>query len=112
MALDLNEMQGLQRALQVRYAGLWESVDPEHGRNKLLWLLAELGEVIQIIKRRSSEELMEDGTARHDLVEELADVLMYFNDVLLCYDIRPEEFEGVYRAKHESNMIRWKKPGE
>lgn len=32
MALDIQEMQRLQQALQERYAGWWEPVDPEHGK--------------------------------------------------------------------------------
>ena len=28
----------------------------------------------------------------------------------MCYGITPEEFEAIYRAKHERNMTRWKKP--
>lgn len=112
MALDIHDMRKMQETLQARYAGWWESVDPEHGKNKLLWLLAELGEAIQVVKRHSVNEMMQQGNVRHDFVEELADVLMYFNDILLCYDITPEEFEAVYRAKHERNMTRWKKPDE
>lgn len=112
MALDFQEMQKLQRALQERYAGWWEPVDAEHGKNKLLWLLAELGEAIQVVKRHPASEIRAVGQVRHDFVEELADVLMYFNDILLCYGITPEEFEEVYRAKHARNMTRWKKPGE
>jgi len=75
-------------------------------------MLAELGEAIQVVKRHPVRDIQEDGEVRHDFVEELADVLMYFNDILLCYDISPEEFEKVYRAKHARNMTRWKKPGE
>lgn len=105
-------MQRLQRELQARYAGWWEPVAPEHGKNKMLWMLAELGEAIQIVKRHPVGEIMREGSTRHDFVEELADVLMYFNDILLCFDITPEEFAAVYRAKHERNMSRWKKPGE
>lgn len=112
MSLDFNEMQERQRALQERYAGWWEPVDPEHGKNKILWMLAELGEAIQIVKRKRPIDLMQQADTRHDFVEEMADVLMYFNDVMLCFDIKPEEFEAVYRAKHERNMTRWKKPGE
>ena len=112
MSLDVNEMRLLQQRLQERYAGWWEPVDPEHGRNKLLWMLAEMGEAIQILKRNESEEMMKNAKLRHDFIEEMADVMMYFNDVLLCFDIKPEEFEEVYRAKHERNMTRWKKPGE
>ena len=78
----------------------------------MLWLMAELGEAIQVVKKHSLADVMAQGEVRHDLVEELADVMMYFNDIMLCYDITPEEFEAVYRAKHERNMTRWKKPGE
>ncbi len=102
----------MQERLQARYAGWWEPVDAEHGRNKMLWMLAEMGEAIQVVKRGSSPELMMPGEKRSELVEELADVLMYFNDILLCYDISPDEFERVYRAKHERNLSRWKKPDE
>ena len=56
--------------------------------------------------------MMKNAKLRHDFIDEMADGLMYFNDVLLCFDIKPEEFEEVYRAKHERNMTRWKKPGE
>jgi hypothetical protein len=64
------------------------------------------------VKRKPVSELMQEGSVRSDFIEEMADVLMYFNDVMLCYDIKPKEFSAVYRAKHERNMIRWKKPGE
>ena len=110
MSLDFNEMQSLQRSLQARYAGWWEPIDPEHGKNKLLWMLAEVGEAIQIIKRHQSDEIMNAGSVRSDFIEEMADVLMYFNDVLLCYGITPEELAAIYRAKHKRNMERWKKP--
>ena len=112
MSLDFNEMEARQRALQARYAGWWEPIDPEHGKNKILWMLAELGEAIQVLKRNSADALMENREARHHLIEEMADVLMYFNDVMLCYGITPEEFENIYRAKNERNMTRWKKPEE
>ena len=112
MSLELKDMREMQQALQARYAGWWEPVDPEHGKNKMLWMLAELGEAIQVVKRHPPQTIMTQEKTRHDFVEELADVLMYFNDILLCYDIAPEEFEAVYRAKHQRNMTRWKKPGE
>ena len=112
MSLDMKDMREMQEALQARYAGWWEPVDPEHGKNKMLWMLAELGEAIQVVKRHPAEEIARQGAVRHDFVEEMADVMMYFNDILLCYGITPEEFEEVYRAKHARNLTRWKKPGE
>ena len=110
MALDFHDMQEMQKALQERYAGWWENIDPEHGKNKMLWMLAEIGEAIQVVKKHSEEEIMMEGTVRHDLVEELADAMMFFNDILLCYGISAEELETVYRAKHKRNMTRWQKP--
>ena len=50
---------------------------------------------------------MEDEALRGDLVEEMADVLMYYNDVMLCYGITAEELKRAYTAKFEKNMKRW-----
>ena len=107
MALDLHEMQQLQRALQERYRDRWEPIDPEHGRNKLLWMIGEVGEVAQIIKRKGHEGIMNDPKVRADFVEELCDVMMFLTDICLCYDITPEEMEAAYRQKQERNMNRW-----
>ena len=108
--LDMTQMQEMQHRLQERYAGWWEPVDPQRGLNKLMWMITEVGEAAQILKRKGAQGVMEQADVRADFVEEMCDVLMYFNDVLMCYGITPEEFEAVYRAKHERNMTRWKKP--
>lgn len=105
--LDLKEMQHLQSVLQEQYRGRWEPVDPAHGRNKLLWMLAETGEAIQVIKKKGDERIMNDPDVRREFTEELCDMLMFLNDVCLCYSITPDEIEAVYRAKHERNMTRW-----
>lgn len=44
---------------------------------------------------------------RKELVEELADVLMYYNDVMLCYGISVTELKESYQKKFEKNMTRW-----
>ena len=44
---------------------------------------------------------------RKDLVKELVDVLMYYNDVLLCFDISLEESRHAYIEKFQRNMNRW-----
>ena len=93
MALDFEGMQAIQRELQERYKDKWEHVDPAHGRNKLLWMLAEAGEAIQIIKKKGDDRIVSDPQVRRDFIEELCDVMMFLNDVCLCYDIKPEEIE-------------------
>lgn len=104
---SINEMLEMQRALQEKYKDRWEPICPEAGKNKLLWMLGEVGEVIDIIKKNGEQKACEDETLRKDLVEELADVLMYYNDVMLCYGITAEELKAAYTQKFERNMKRW-----
>ena len=104
----LNEMQQMQKTLQNQYKSIWEPIGPETGQNKLLWMIGEIGEVIDIVKKNGGAKACSDKELRKDLVEELADVLMYYNDVLLCYDITPEELKQSYTEKFERNMTRWK----
>ena len=103
----INEMLEMQKTLQEKYKDKWEAIGPAAGQNKLLWMIGEIGEVIDIIKQNSGVKACTDEALRKDLVEELADVLMYYNDVLLCYGISAEELKQSYTAKFEKNMKRW-----
>ena len=103
----LNEMQQMQKALQDRYKHKWEPICPEIGQNKLLWMIGEIGEVIDIVKKHGGPEAAADPNLRKDLVEEMADVLMYYNDVMLCYGITVEELKQTYTEKFQRNMNRW-----
>lgn len=104
---SINEMQEMQKALQDRYKHKWEPICPEIGQNKLLWMIGEIGEVIDIVKKNGGERVSTDEELRRDLVEEMADILMYYNDVMLCYGITAEELKNSYSAKFEKNMKRW-----
>ncbi len=106
--MDIKEMQAMQTKLQEKYKDKWGGLSPEKAREKLLWLYGELGEVGDIIKKQGDRRIMEDDTVRSQFIEEMCDVLMYLNDVLLCYEITPEELETVYREKQRKNMERWK----
>ena len=103
----INEMLEMQKSLQEKYKNIWESIEPENGKNKLLWMIGEIGEVIDIVKKNGGTQAASDPELRKALVEEMADVLMYFNDVCLCYDISPEELKEAYTEKFEKNMKRW-----
>ena len=50
---------------------------------------------------------MNDPETRRHFIEEIADVVMYLNDVFLCYGITAEEYAEIYRDKFERNMTRW-----
>lgn len=104
---SMNEMLEMQRQLQERYKGKWEAIGPATGQNKLLWMIGEIGEVIDLIKKNGGEKASSQPEVRSLLVEELADVLMYYNDVLLCYGIAPEELKASYEAKFRRNLNRW-----
>ena len=104
---SINEMQEMQRILQDKYKDRWEPIAPETGKNKLLWMIGEVGEVIDIIKKHGDTEPLADAELRKSLVEELADVLMHYNDVLLCYGISAGELRQAYTEKFEKNMKRW-----
>lgn len=103
----VNEMLEMQRKLQDKYKDKWEAVCPENGKNKMLWLIGEMGEVIDIVKKNGGAKAAENGEIRGHLIEEMADVLMYYNDILLCYGITAEELKEIYTAKFEKNMNRW-----
>lgn len=103
----MSEMLAMQKTLQDNYKDIWETISPETGRNKLLWMIGETGEVIDIIKKNGDRKTLENAELRKHLVEEMADVLMYYNDVLLCYGISVAELKEAYTAKFEKNMKRW-----
>ncbi|MBE5871012.1 MAG: nucleotide pyrophosphohydrolase [Lachnospiraceae bacterium] len=104
---SINEMLEMQRTLQDKYKDKWEKISPEVGKNKLLWMVGEVGEVIDIIKKNGTQAADADSPHRAHLVEELADVLMHYNDVLLCYGISAEELKKAYTGKFQKNMKRW-----
>lgn len=103
----LEQMHEIQRELQKKYQDRWGGLSPEKGRNQLLWMMIEAGEVADIIKKKGDQAIMNNREVRQDFVEEICDVFMYLNDVMLCYSITPEELKEIYLKKHQRNMARW-----
>jgi len=103
----ISEMQDMQKKLQEKYKHIWEPIGADTGKNKLLWMIGEIGEVIDIVKKNGGEKASSDEELRKHLVEEMADVLMYYNDVMLCYGITEAELKETYVEKFEKNMKRW-----
>lgn len=103
----IKDMLSMQQTLQEKYKDKWEPICPETGKHKLLWMLGEVGEVIDIVKKNGDKRAVEDAPVRQRLVEEMADVLMYYNDVLLCYGISEQELKEAYEVKFQKNMTRW-----
>jgi len=76
-----NEMQEIQKKLQEKYKDKWGELSPEKARNQLLWMLIEVGEAADIIKKIGDSQIINNETVRNHFIEEMCDVLMYFNDV-------------------------------
>lgn len=70
-------------------------------------MIGEIGDVIDIVKKYGDVKATNDAELRKDLVEEMADVLMYYNDVMLCYGISANKLKQSYTKKFKKNMTRW-----
>lgn len=103
----INEMHAMQQTLHARYQSLWDPYAPESGKNMLLWMIGEIGEVIDIVKKNGCARAASDPALRAQLVEEMADVLMYYNETMLCYGITADELKQAYTAKFKRKMTRW-----
>ena len=103
----IDEILEMQKALQEKYKDQWEGISPEVGKNKLLWMIGEIGEVIDVVKKNGDHVSDPGHPQRGHLIEELADVLMYYGDVMLCYGITADELKKVFIEKFKYNMVRW-----
>ena len=68
---SIQDMLTMQSELQEKYKDKWEAISPEAGKHKLLWMIGEIGEVIDIIKKNGDASAVEDKELRKQLIEEL-----------------------------------------
>ena len=105
MDLSLSQIMAMQKELYDLHANEWSPMEPEYGKEYLLYMMEEVGEVISVIKKRGGA-VVENPGVRAAFLEEMADVLMYYTDVLLRYHVTPEEFRDAYLKKHHRNLGR------
>lgn len=106
MDLKISEMMRLQQELFELHKDKWSPIKPEYGRQFFLWMMEEMGEAIAIIKKKGDRAIMEEPIVRAAFCEEMSDVLMYYHDILLRYNITAEEISNAYQQKHDRNMKR------
>lgn len=106
MDLSISQMMQMQRDLFEPHKDKWHPMEPEYGKDFILYMVEEIGEAIAVIKKKGSAAIMEDPAVRNAFLTEMADVLMYYNDVLLRYHITPEEISQAYAKKHGYDMTR------
>lgn len=106
MDLSISQMMQMQRALYDRHKDTWQPMEPEYGKDFVLYMVEEIGEVIAVIKKKGSAAIADNPAVRQAFLEEMADVLMYYHDVLLRFHVTPEEISQAYAEKHGYDMTR------
>lgn len=104
--LQVSEMLDMSYKLWEKHKDEWSPMEPKYGKDFVLYMIEEIGEVIAIIKKKRTDKIMNDVEVREHFIEELGDVMMYFADILNRYNISPEEFSKKYLKKFEKNMER------
>ena len=106
MDLKLSDIRKMQQELREKHLNSWGALTPDRGMEHLLWGIGEIGEVIDIVKKRGAEEVMENPETRRHFIEEVCDVVMYLDDMLSCYKVSVEEYSEIHARKHAYNMKR------
>lgn len=106
MDLSLSQMMQMQKDLFEPHKDKWSPMEPEYGKDFILYMVEEIGEVISVVKKKGNSAIMEDPAVRQAFLDEMADVLMYYNDVLLRYHVTAEEISEAYARKHDYDMAR------
>lgn len=68
-------------------------------RESFAEIAAKVGDVIR-------KQGLEEPEVRRHFVEEVCDVMIYFNDLMICFGISSDKLAEQYRAKHRRNMTR------
>ena len=106
MDLSISQMMQLQKELFEPHKNNWTPMEPEYGKDFILYMVEEIGEAIAILKKKGSAAVMDDPAVREAFLSEMADVLMYYHDVLLRFHVTPEEISDAYLLKHGYDMNR------
>ena len=106
MDLTISRMMQMQRDLYERHKDAWYPLEPEYGKDSILFMVEEIGEAIAVLKKKGSAAIMEDPAVREAFLTEMADVLMYYHDVLLRFHVTPAEISSAFAKKHGYNLER------
>lgn len=104
--ISIKEMMSLSNKLFALHKKKWMKRTPESNIYWISWLVAEVGEVIDIIKKKGSKKIMHDMPTRQEMLEEIVDCYMYLADILIRYGYSAEDFSKAYREKMNYNVLR------
>lgn len=106
MDYKISEIMQMQKDLWEQHKDKWSPLTKEYARNSMLWLVEEFGEAIAIVKKKGEDMIMDDPETRAHFIEEMNDVLMYFTDTLIRFDVSSEELCESFKSKHNYNKKR------
>jgi len=106
MDLTISQMMQLQKELFDVHKDQWFPLAPEYGKDSILYMVEEIGEAIAVLKKKGHIAVMEDPSVRQAFLSEMADILMYYHDALLRYDVSPAEISEAFLKKHRIDMER------
>ena len=106
MDLSISQMMQMQRELFEPHKDKWHPMEPEFGKDFILYMVEEIGEAIAVLKKKGAGAVMDDPTVRQAFLTEMADVLMYYHDVLLRFHVTPEEISQAFLSKHTVDIHR------
>lgn len=106
MDLSISQMMQMQLDLYEPHKEKWFPMEPEFGKDFVLFMVEEIGETIAILKKKGSQAIMNDADVRRAFLSEMADVLMYYHDILLRFHVTPEEISAAFLQKHNFDMER------
>jgi NTP pyrophosphatase (non-canonical NTP hydrolase) len=106
MDITIKNMMKMSNDLYDLHKDSWTPKNPESNMKWLLWLTAEVGEVIDIVKKDGTDKIMKDNKVRDHMLEEITDCYMFLADILNRYEYTPEEFSRKYKEKMHLNMKR------
>lgn len=106
MDLSISDLMNMQQQLHRLHEKDWSPLEPEYGKNTILYMVEEIGEVISILKKKGDRAVVDDPQVRSAFLEEMSDVLMYYTDTLLRYHVTGQELSEAYTSKFRKNMGR------
>lgn len=102
--IDLSEMLELSKTLYEQHKDSWMPMTPESGIYWIAWLVGEVGEVIDIVKKKGHEQIANNPEVRQEMLLEITDCYMYLADILNRYGYTAEEFAAAYKGKMDMNL--------
>lgn len=104
--LSIKEMLDSSNQLFELNKDKWAERTPESNIYWVAWLVGEVGEVIDIIKKKGVDKIMNHTETRQEMLEEISDCYMYLADILNRYEFSATEFSEAYRKKMNHNLTR------